>query len=93
MLGIDLLKMNKGRLSESWSVTLGDYIIDLAWSPDGGKLAAATVEGAVYLIANDGSSVESKRIGQHAGGANSVSWRSDGAELATAGQDLSLIHI
>ena len=87
MLDIDLSMLNKGLLAESWYVALGDYIIDLGWSPDASKLAAVTVEGSVFLIDNHGESAYFKLLGQHAGGANSVSWRADGAEFATAGHD------
>ena len=88
MLDIDLLSMmNEELLAESWSIELGDYIIDIAWSPEGSKLAAATVEGSVFLIDDRGDSAHYELIGQHAGGANSLSWRHDGRELATAGHD------
>ncbi|MEM0925372.1 MAG: WD40 repeat domain-containing protein [Planctomycetota bacterium] len=78
---------DKGLLTEAWYVSLGDYIIDLAWSPDASKLTAVTVEGAVFLIEDRGDSAYFKLIGEHAGGANSVSWRHDGIEFATAGHD------
>ncbi len=87
MLDVDLSMLNKGLLAESWYVALGDYIIDLAWAPDASRLAAVTVEGSVFLIDNHGDSAFFKLVGQHAGGANSVSWRADGAEFATAGHD------
>ena len=87
MLEVDVSKLNKRLLAESWYVALGDYIVGLAWSPDASKLAAATVEGAVFLIDNHGDSAQFKLTGQHAGGANSLSWRCDGAEFATAGHD------
>jgi WD40 repeat protein len=74
-------------LAESWYVALGDYIIDLAWSPDASKLAAVTVEGLVFLIDNHGGSAYFRLLGQHAGGANALSWRADGAEFSTAGHD------
>lgn len=87
MLDLDLSMLEKGLLAESWYVALGDYIIDLAWSPDGSKLAATTVEGLVFLIENHGDSANFKLIGRHAQGANSVAWRCDGNEFATAGHD------
>ena len=87
MLGVDVSMSNSGPLAESWHVALNDYIIDLAWSPDASKLVAVTVEGAVFLIDDRGDSAHCTLIGQHAGGANSVSWRCDGAEFATAGHD------
>jgi len=68
-------------------VSLGDYIEDLAWSSDAKKLAAVTVEGAVYTIEVKSDSLTHTKVGEHASGANSISWRRDGAEFATAGQD------
>lgn len=79
--------LEQGPLSESWYAVLDDYVIDLAWSPDGSRLAAVTVEGAVFLIEDHGDSSQFWLVGQHAGGANSVSWRHDGVEFATAGHD------
>ena len=87
MLGLDLSMLNKGLLVESWYVALGDYIIDLGWSPDASRLAAVTVEGLVFLIDNHGESAYFKLLGQHAGGANALSWHADGSEFATAGHD------
>jgi len=87
MLDLDISMLNKGLLAECWYVALGDYIIDLNWSPDASKLAAVTVEGSVFLIDNHGDSAQFNLIGQHAGGGNSLAWRADGAEFATAGHD------
>lgn len=88
MPGVDLLsRLDKGLLEGAWSVALGDYVIDLEWSPDSSRLVAVTVEGSVFLADNLGDSARFNLIGQHAGGANSVSWRSDGAEFATSGHD------
>ena len=87
MLDIDVSMLRGDLLSESWFVDLGDYIIDLAWSPDGTRLAAVTVEGAAFLINAEDSAADFKLVGQHSGGANSLSWRCDGAEFVTAGHD------
>ena len=84
---IDISKLNTKLVSESWSVDLQDYIIDLAWSPDASKLAAITVEGSVFLFNVQDKSDKSNLIGQHDKGANSLSWRSDSTEFATAGHD------
>ena len=46
-----------------------------------------TVEGSVFLIGDHGDSARFKLIGQHAGGANALSWCPDGTEFATAGHD------
>ena len=84
---IDTSKLDTELLAESWFVELGDYIIDLAWSPDATRLAVATVEGSVFLLDNRTDSAELSPIGQHSGGANTLSWRADGAEFATGGHD------
>ena len=87
MPSVDFSMLDKGSLTTLRQVTLGDYIIELAWSPNGTKIAVVTVEGAVFLLDAHGDSAADKQVGQHAGGGNSVSWRSDGAEFATAGHD------
>lgn len=87
MLDLDLSMLNQGLLQETWYVELEDYIIDLAWSPDASRLAVVTVEGSVFLIDDLGSEAIFKRIGGHPGGGNSVAWRPDGSEFATAGHD------
>lgn len=87
MSDVDSSMLNEVLLAECWQVALEDYVIDMAWSPDASKLAVVTVEGSVFLIENQGDSARSKLIGQHAGGANSLSWRPDDTEFATAGHD------
>ena len=86
MFNIDASMLSKGLLVESWHVELSEYIIDLAWSPDASKLAVATVEGQVYMV-DHGNSAQSRLIGCHEFGVNSLSWRADGAEFSTAGHD------
>ena len=39
------------KLTKHWAATLDDYVIDLAWSPDGDGLAAASTTGPVSLFA------------------------------------------
>jgi WD40 repeat protein len=73
-------------LAEAWVASLGDYPIDLQWSPDGGTLAVASVSGPVLLLDPATGRVRRELAG-HAGGTASVAWRPDGAVLATAGQD------
>lgn len=87
MPNVDVSLLDKGLLVESRLVDLGDYVIDLAWSPDEAKLSVVTVEGAVFLLDAHGDWSNVEPIGRHAGGGNSISWRFDGAEFATAGHD------
>jgi len=83
------------QLTKHWAAQLDDYVIDLAWSPDGGLLAAASGAGPVRLLgAGDGGARQ--ELAGHAAGTNAIGWkpRSIGAPsqpghaiLATGGQD------
>ncbi len=72
--------------SKHWAATLDDYAIDLAWSPAGTVLAAASQSGAVLLYDAALGSVQHALAG-HADGANCLGWSPDGTLLATGGQD------
>jgi WD40 repeat protein len=69
---------------ETWRALLDDFIIDLAWSPNGDRLAIATVDGRVSLASFRGPP---RLLGSHAGGASSIAWRPDGQALASGGLD------
>jgi len=86
-------------LTKHWAATLDDYVIDLAWSPDGSVLAAASSAGGVTLFDSKSGAVHHKLAG-HDGGTDAISWRPLGkvqsakdqvtgadAVLATGGQD------
>ena len=46
------------QLTKHWAAQLDDYVIDLAWSPDGTQLAAASGAGPVRLLAaGDGAAL------------------------------------
>lgn len=75
------------RLALLWQVEVDEFILDVAWSPSGQQLAFVTVEGRIFLVSHADTSGQLKELGSHNGGANGVAWRSDGRELATAGQD------
>lgn len=73
-------------LSQLWAGDVGDYVADLAWSPDGKHLACAAANGIVSCFnAEDGTTV--KTWTAHRLGALTAKWSFDGAFLATAGQD------
>lgn len=83
-------------LTKYWAAALDDYAIDLAWSPDGAQLAAASAAGPVSLFAAaDGA--RRFELGGHESGTNCLAWRPDDAGrrvqdnppclLATGGQD------
>lgn len=89
-------------LSKHWAALLDDYVIDLAWSPDGTLLAAAAASGeisifcpaAVSELSGPGGADETKlhELPGHEDGANCIAWAptcgAGGAPvLASGGQD------
>src|SRR5277367_3518850 len=70
-----------------WHGKLDDFITAAAWSPEGGRLAAASVSGQVAIYdATAGRAIH--LFGQaHADGCDALAWRPDGKALATAGRD------
>ncbi len=73
-------------LTKHWYGQLDDYVIDLAWSPDGAMLAAASSAGPVALLAaGDGARLH--LLPGHEGGTNTLRFRDGSHSLATGGQD------
>ena len=61
-------------LTKHWAATLDDYVIDLAWSPDGATLAAASTAGPISLFATaDGA--KRHELPGHENGTNALAWR------------------
>ena len=60
-------------LSKHWAATLDDYVIDLAWSPDGQLLAAASAAGSITLYDAATGAVRHTLAG-HEDGANALAW-------------------
>jgi WD40 repeat protein len=73
-------------LTKHWADALNDYVIDLAWSPDGTVLAAASAAGPVTVFGAADGTVRHVLPG-HDDGANCLAWAKTGAGLATGGQD------
>ncbi len=82
------------QLTKHWAARLDDYAIDLAWSPDGALLAAASAAGPVSLLAAaDGA--RRHDLPGHDGGTNAVAFAPANLQpsasnvqlLATGGQD------
>ncbi len=75
------------QLTKHWAAQLDDYTIDLAWSPDGALLAAASAAGPVSLFAvTDGA--RRALLPGHENGTNALAWQPAAASLlATGGQD------
>ena len=74
------------QLTKHWAAQLDDYVIDLAWSPDGALLAAASGSGPLSLFqARDGAMRH--EFPGHEGGTNAIAWQPSSLLLASGGQD------
>ena len=74
------------QLTKHWAAVLEDYVIDLAWSPDGALLAAASAGGPVAVFAAaDGA--RRHELPGHQDGTNCLAWSPSASLLATGGQD------
>ncbi len=61
------------QLTKHWATQLDDYAIDLAWSPDGNQLAAASSAGPVSIFASaDGKKLH--ELPGHENGTNCLAW-------------------
>jgi WD40 repeat protein len=70
-----------------WHAKLDDFVTALAWSPDGGRLAAASVSGQVAIYEAGSGRVPHLLNQAHTDGTDALAWRPDGQALATAGRD------
>jgi WD40 repeat protein len=77
------------QLTKHWAGQLADYVIDLAWSPDGSQLAAASASGPITLLSTQDGAKRHELPG-HEGGANAIAWRPGSGPLASGGQDGSV---
>lgn len=74
------------------SVTLEDYVIDVAWSPDARALAVVGGEGQVFRVeprdlTKAGAPLEVATLTPHGMGGLAVAWSPGGDVFATSGQD------
>ena len=61
------------QLTKHWASMLDDYVIDLAWSPDGTLLAAASAAGPITFFATADGARRGELPG-HDGGTNCLAW-------------------
>jgi WD40 repeat protein len=61
------------QFSKHWAATLDDYVIDLAWSPDGSMLAAASAAGGITLY-DAATGALRQALAGHEDGANVLAW-------------------
>jgi WD40 repeat protein len=62
------------QLTKHWAGVLDDYAIDLAWSPDGAQLAAASAAGPVSIFAAADGARHASLPG-HENGTNCLAWQ------------------
>ena len=70
-----------------WHTKLDDFITALAWSPDGTRLAAASVSGQVGIYDPLRGLTLHLIERAHTDGCDALAWRPDGKVFATAGRD------
>jgi WD40 repeat protein len=76
------------QLTKHWAGQLDDYVIDLAWSPDGSQLAAASAAGPVSLFSSvDGA--KQHELPGHDGGTNCIVWQNATEETTAAADDIA----
>ena len=84
-------------IAKAWVAQLDDYVIDLAWSPDGRQLAAASAAGPITLF-EGATGAKQRELAGHQDGSNAVAFATaarpeagnripDGLLLASGGQD------
>ncbi len=73
------------RLESQSRTDLKDYPVDACWSADERALVVACGQGALMWI--DAPAGLARPLGEHAGGALAVSWRSGSQQFASSGQD------
>ncbi|MBV6417008.1 MAG: hypothetical protein CMLOHMNK_01633 [Steroidobacteraceae bacterium] len=80
-----IAKVKPARLDAKWTADVGDFPTALAWVPGGAQLLVGAASGDLCLLAaSDGAR---RTIGRHENGVLAVACRSDGARMASAGQD------
>jgi len=78
-----------GRVPLHARMDIGEHVVALAWSRDGGALALAGADGGVHLL-DSAVGARTTRVGEHAVGALAVAFSRDGATLISGGQDGAL---
>lgn len=68
---------------------IGEHVVAMAWSRDGGALALAGADGGVHLL-DSAIGARTTRVGEHAAGALAVAFSRDGASVISGGQDGTL---
>lgn len=73
------------KLRRTWTATVPDHVVGVAWSADGRSLAAAAVSGPIHLF--DSTGKPTHQLAGHGFGTAAIAWQPGGRLLASAGQD------
>ncbi len=77
--------MSKPLLNQSWQTLLSDYVIAIAWSLEGARLAACSTAGEVVVF--DAKTGASMALQEKCGASvDAIAFSADGTFLAAAGQ-------
>lgn len=90
------MKAPAALLERRGSVQLDDYVVEIAWSTRGDRLAVAGGGGQVCLVEFDvdqraSQSLRSRVLGEHGLGALAVAWQPHGSAFVSSGQDGRLV--
>ncbi|MDR3606262.1 MAG: WD40 repeat domain-containing protein [Oligoflexia bacterium] len=73
-------------LKHECSAEIGDYVVDLRYSPDGKNVAVASAQGRIHILNSD--DLKSRHVFEgHELGTLTVAWSKDSQLLASGGQD------
>ena len=90
--GIALVSPFTVQLTKHWAALLDDYVIDLAWAPDGTLLAAASATGPVSLLAAaDGA--RRHELPGHENGTNCLAWAPLAPESEVRGKKEEVVQL
>ncbi len=74
------------QLTKHWAAVLDDYVIDLAWAPDGSRLVAASAAGPITVFAVADGAVQHELPGDE-DGTNALAYHQRQPLITSGGQD------
>jgi WD40 repeat protein len=77
---------SENKLRPVWQSALTDHVIGLSWSPDGSRLAAASVGGPITVF-EAATGKPANELAGHGFGTAAIAWQPGSSLIASAGQD------